>query len=222
MSEPSSSKSRQYDSQPALPAEEEEIACVAHRAGFTIQIWGSLLKNRGYEVVNGKVIKSPSKAPPKGLPPLEIPRAESPDSNDMDTDPSKPKSVLSAVRRDNSFAPVNEPSQQSRASQRLQPFRRTTSAAVAVDPQKSRDMQGTANRAMDAGAQAGPSTIGPRGLFSGLKFRVLGEARSPTVRNAIEQASGIWMSEQDFQEDVDYIIVRLVRLVTLQRELWQV
>jgi DNA replication regulator DPB11 len=38
------------------------------------------------------------------------------------------------------------------------------------------------------------------------------------VRSAIDQASGIWMSDQDV-EDVNYIIVKLVRLVARQRSM---
>jgi DNA replication regulator DPB11 len=182
---------------PSAHDEEEEIACVAHRPAMTVQIWGSLLKNRGYEISNGKVIKSPSKVQ-KSL------RAEPAELEDMDVDAPKAKSIISRFRRENSFAPVNEPSQKTQPSQRLQPFRRTTSASK---PQVVPIVK-------NANAQAGPSTIGPRGIFSGLKFRVLGEARSASVRSAIEQRGGIWVSEDDTDEVVDYVIVRLVRYAT--------
>ena len=162
---------------------------------MTVQIWGNLLKNRGYEVSNGKVIKSRLKVQ-KSL------RTEPAELEDMDVDVPKAKSIISRFRRENSFAPVNEPSQKTQPTQRLQPFRRTTSTS---QPRAGPIAEKNVN------AQAGPSTIGPRGIFSGLKFRVLGEARSASVRSAIEQRGGIWVSEHDIDEIVDYIIVRLVR-----------
>jgi len=195
------SSSKQMPSRvPSAPQyEEEEIACIAHRPAMTVQIWGSLLKNRGYEISNGKVIKSPSKLQKPSL-------AEPTELNDMDVDAPKAKSIISTFRRANSFAPVNEPSQKSQPSQRLQPFRRTTSMAAVPSQQEE-----TTIPERDVNAEAGPSTIGPRRIFSGLRFRVLGEARSSSVRSAIEQGGGIWASEHDVDDDVDYIIVRLVR-----------
>ena len=178
--------------------EEEEIACVAHRPAMTVQIWGSLLKNRGYEISNGKVIKSPSKV-------QKILQSEVPEPKDMDVDAPGPKSIISTFRRENSFAPVNEPSQKAQPSQRLQPFRRTTSMA-AIHPQPRATVV-----ERNVNAEAGPSAIGPRGIFSGLRFRVLGEARSASVKSAIEQRGGVWVSEHDMDDNVDYIIVRLVR-----------
>ncbi|KAK2460176.1 hypothetical protein APHAL10511_007855 [Amanita phalloides] len=197
----SSSGSAQTQTQSSPPEEDEEIACVAHRPAMTLQIWGGLLKNRGYEVSNGKIIKTASKVQ-KSQPPLQDKTSIEPaDANGMDVDVSKAKSIISTFRRANSFAPANESSQKSQPTHRLQPFRRTTSMAAIQSQQLP---EGNAN------AEAGPSTTGPRGIFSGLRFRVLGEARSHNVRSAIEQGGGIWASEQDMDEDVDYIIVRLV------------
>ncbi|TFY52675.1 hypothetical protein EVJ58_g9881 [Rhodofomes roseus] len=45
-------------------------------------------------------------------------------------------------------------------------------------------------------------------LFKGLKFRALGEAQGPSVKGAIKECGGTLVSELD--EDVDFIIVRLV------------
>lgn len=50
-----------------------------------------------------------------------------------------------------------------------------------------------------------------KGMFAGFKFRTLGEAKSPNVRSAIEQYGGIMVLDDD--EDVDFVIVRLVRYV---------
>lgn len=55
-------------------------------------------------------------------------------------------------------------------------------------------------------------------LFLGLKFLALGEAKSPTVRNAIEQNGGRMTLEME-DDEVDYIIVRLVRYVANVRVL---
>ena len=54
-------------------------------------------------------------------------------------------------------------------------------------------------------------------LFQGKVFRAMGEARCPSVREAIEQAGGMLVSEGS-DEEVDFIIVRLVRLVAFTFE----
>jgi DNA replication regulator DPB11 len=50
-------------------------------------------------------------------------------------------------------------------------------------------------------------------LFSGLRFQVLGEARSANVQKAIEGAGGKYVSpdNEDMEGEPDFIIVRLVR-----------
>lgn len=52
-------------------------------------------------------------------------------------------------------------------------------------------------------------------MFAGLKFTALGEAKSPSVRNAIEEHGGKFFLEMEDTE-VDYIIVRLVRYVAFK------
>ncbi|KAF8628551.1 hypothetical protein AX15_003819 [Amanita polypyramis BW_CC] len=205
--------------QPSALDEDEEIACVAHRPAMTVQIWGSLLKTRGYEIMNGKVIRDPSKTqnPPLSLPHLDTTnRNPDPlDSNGMNIDAAKAKSIISTFQRANSFTPVDFSSQKNHSSQRAQPFRRTTSVADALSqPQR----QATPFLGTDGNAEAGPSTTGLRGIFSGLRFRVLGEARSGSVRSAIENEGGTWASDKDMDEDVDYIVVRLVSGSKLYRE----
>ncbi|KAF8629979.1 hypothetical protein AX17_005544 [Amanita inopinata Kibby_2008] len=210
--------------QPPTPAvdEDEEITCIAHRPAVTLQIWGGLLKKRGYEVAHGKIMKSPSKA--RVASPLqEILLADK--NEPMDITSPKATSVISASRRANSFAPVDE--NDDRVSQRLRPFRRTTTVA-SISPEESQRLPAHISKpteisnlgavAATGGGEAGPSTFGPRGLFSGLKVCVLGEARSTSVRNAIEQAGGMWVSESEMDEDVDYIIVRLVSGSKIYRE----
>ena len=98
-------------------------------------------------------------------------------------------SVISSFRRANSFAPGAP------VSQHPQPFRRTPAALEKV------------GESSKSGAAASPVLL----FFSGLKFCVLGEAKSPLVRTAIEQHGGRWVSEED--EDVDFFVVRLLRRV---------
>jgi DNA replication regulator DPB11 len=53
-------------------------------------------------------------------------------------------------------------------------------------------------------------------LFSGLRFKALGEARCANVRTEIEGCRGQMLSHDEETaggEDVDYIVVRLVRYV---------
>ena len=49
------------------------------------------------------------------------------------------------------------------------------------------------------------------GIFSGKKFRALGEANADNVKGVVEGEGGFWIT--DDLEDVDFIIVRLVWLV---------
>lgn len=56
---------------------------------------------------------------------------------------------------------------------------------------------------------AGPSSAAATStLFAGIKFCALGEAKSASVKDAIERSGGSLTSEED---DADYILVRLVR-----------
>ena len=49
-------------------------------------------------------------------------------------------------------------------------------------------------------------------IFGGAKLLVLGEAKSPSVRCAIEEHGGRMVLDTE-DEDVDFVVVRLVRLV---------
>ncbi|KAI0648707.1 hypothetical protein C8Q79DRAFT_1007282 [Trametes meyenii] len=53
---------------------------------------------------------------------------------------------------------------------------------------------------------------GARELFKGMRIRALGEAKSVSVRKAIEDCGGTWIGARDDDDDdaVDFIIVRLV------------
>ena len=57
-----------------------------------------------------------------------------------------------------------------------------------------------------------PESVGsPPKLFVGKCFRVRAEARSASVRTAIESCGGTWVEDEDEEERVDFVIVRLVR-----------
>ena len=207
--------------------EEEEVAAVKRVPAVTLQIWRSILKPRGFELQEGKLIRSPSKSqnspnvppevhdsPSKGrggdkgkgrAPPLPM--------DDLMGPQAKP-SVLASFRRSQSFAPLPKDS-----STPKQPFQRATSSAIFAAPPVSGDMaQGgkdpsvaSSSRLADnviAGTQEQTST----GIFLGKMFRAMGEARSTTVRQAIEEAGGRVVSEGS-DEDVDFVLVRLVRCV---------
>jgi DNA replication regulator DPB11 len=48
-------------------------------------------------------------------------------------------------------------------------------------------------------------------IFSGMRFLVRAEACSTRVRSAIESCGGIWVENEDEEESIDFVIVRLVR-----------
>ena len=66
---------------------------------------------------------------------------------------------------------------------------------------------------MVAGSSRGIShkVLEKKAIFKGLTFRALGEARSASVKTAVEEAGGTLTDDQD--ADVDYIVVRLARFV---------
>jgi len=191
---------------------EDEPAFINVLPAVTLQLWGSLLERRGYEVADGEVILSPSKA-----------KKDGPERKNMEqTPPQSPveemqfgaaRSVISSFRRVNSFAPVVSAKE---STGRQQPFRRSATATAAFNnPVASTSVAPAAasvagsRNAVTENAVAGPSTVPPTPIFAGMKIRALGEAKGPTVRTAVEQHGGTWSVDED--DDVDFIIVRLVR-----------
>ena len=179
----------------------------------TLQLWGSLLQRRGYEVTDGEVILSPSKAKAAaetrkdGLPtrhpaisPLKQPEPE-----------HEGKSIISQFRRANSFAPAV--SSKEASSSRHLPFRRTTTTSAVFAGNSEAGPSRLPHQ--NAHPVAASSTSGPASfpqIFAGKTIRALGEAKGPNVRQAVEQHGGRMSADPD--EDVDYIVVRLVRLVS--------
>ncbi|KAG6878077.1 hypothetical protein C0992_008613 [Termitomyces sp. T32_za158] len=180
---------------------EDELANVKRLPEATLQLWSSLLGRRGYEISNGGLVRSPSKVPR-----LSMPRPPSP----LPEGRQKERSVISRFRRANSFAPARPEA----ASSSRQPFRRTRTIPIMDTAANGGSFMASARPMRDGGVNGETSTsvVGSAratGIFSGLKFSALGEAKSPSVRAAIEENGGRMLFGLE-DEDVDYIVVRLV------------
>ncbi|KAJ6486725.1 hypothetical protein C8R45DRAFT_995644 [Mycena sanguinolenta] len=176
---------------------EDELVPVRRLATMTLQLWGSLLKTRGYEVARGGVMLSPGKARQMVQDHSEEPTHQQ--------DGAAGGSVLSSFRRINSFilprstaAAAREPS----AGPSRLPFGRTSS---------------TWN--INCNSDAGPSSSFAEAkpppekdanavstVFTELRFLLREETDSVTVRKAIAGAGGVVVRDGD----ADYIIVRLI------------
>lgn len=223
-----------YDHQPSKKfppdnsntQDDEELATTNRLPAVTLQLWGSLLKVRGYEITDGAVLPSPTKVRAAAaaaklagadVSPVRVPERKPKAGKGFDAR----ESVISSFRRANSFAPVQERTEL--GSGVRQPFRRTTSIGLS-----QKEVGGLARvggsflqsaplqyKGEGSGATAGPSKLGEsyvtNQLFTGMKFRVLGEAKSPNVRTAIEENGGVVVRDEEADEDADYIVVRLVR-----------
>jgi DNA replication regulator DPB11 len=188
------------------PPEEEEIAVARRVPAATLRVWESLLAPRGYTKVGSELIKA---APAETLdptpdPPPSLPRASKGKGKARAVDPPdlptsyKGSSALAKFTRSKSFAPCTEPpSDDSNTPALRQPFRKVQSLFL---PQP------------DPPTQVAPEPDGsPPKIFIGKRFRVCAEARSASVRTAIESRGGMWVEDEDEEERVDFVIVRLVR-----------
>ncbi|KAG6871928.1 hypothetical protein C0995_014791 [Termitomyces sp. Mi166 len=177
---------------------EEELANVKRFPETTLQLWSSLLGRRGYEISDGELIQSPLKVtrPPVPLPPSPL------------HDKGK-GSVILQFRRANSFAPVHL---EAASSSRPQPFRRTRTLSPMDTGVTGGSFMASTSPARESNANGESSTsvlVNATGIFTDLKFIALGEAKSPSVRAAIEENGGRMLSGLE-DEEVDYIIARLV------------
>lgn len=126
--------------------------------------------------------------------------------------PTKPKtqlanmaengSMLSNFKRTNSFA--IKPKEETRR----QPF---TRIATTGTPATLLALQREAEQPIASGSKLPTEPSRKEGIFSGKKFRALGEANADNVKSVVEGEDGFWIT--DDLEDVDFIIVRLVWLV---------
>jgi DNA replication regulator DPB11 len=171
-------------------------------------MWETLLKPRGFEIAAGKLVRSPSKSqggqgrpqfPPSPLPPPRL--AES----------GRGGSIIDSFRRGNSFANL-QPKEKSSA--RL-PFRRIPTSGSLLG--KNGESSSSSSFNVPPQDIPNPSSLSSSSseLFKGLKFRTLGEAKSASVRSAVEGCCGRIPSREDSDEEVDYIIVRLVRYANI-------
>ncbi|EPS93530.1 hypothetical protein FOMPIDRAFT_101949 [Fomitopsis schrenkii] len=205
----------------------EEIGSARRVPEEMLAIWGSLLKGRGFEVQAGRLVRSPAKSQdtqPAGNDgsPTRV-KAGRVGVDDERSAGGKTQSALalSSFKRANSFAPVGQGKVEVGARQ---PFRRTTTTALAVQSSFLAHPSGGSARAGPSRLLASTVDEGENGkaidvdgdapesrsssLFKGLRFRVLGEAQGPSVKTAIKECGGTLVNELD--EDVDFIIVRLV------------
>lgn len=196
------SKSKQPPQPPQnsiLDEMEDEKAFANVLPDATRLLWSKLLERRGYQITDGEVVLSPSKADP----------------------PPAGRSTVSSFRRANSFAPVVQA--KDRSASRQLPFGRSSSSVTSAGSVASSskaagvrplEKQPTITEIVEE-PEAGPSRSGPAPsttasmIFAGMVFRALGEAKCPNVRHAISGLGGRMSTDQD--EDVDFIIVRLVR-----------
>ncbi|KAG1736323.1 hypothetical protein EDB19DRAFT_1721537 [Suillus lakei] len=183
--------------------EEEEPASLSRAPirAVTLQLWGSLLRPRGFELdsVGNKLVRSPSKSQSiSGTPvsPTRLPARLVSDVRAKAKEKEKEtrgKSVISSFKRAKSFAPpMQEPMTR-------QPFRRTITIA-ALGPEDAEGSEAPHRPEVEDSAMAT--------LFAGYRFSLLGEAKCANVRSAIDRGGGVVMDEDT--DNVDFIVVRLI------------
>ncbi|KAI0833823.1 hypothetical protein BC628DRAFT_1499098 [Trametes gibbosa] len=107
--------------------DDEEIASVKRVPAVTLHLWESILKPRGFELQQGRLVRSPSKSQAQAPKDTSYRREPSPSARALrrgslkegDGDPHMPASAISSFRRARSFAPVAQSTPVSR-----HPFRR--------------------------------------------------------------------------------------------------
>jgi DNA replication regulator DPB11 len=249
--------------------DEEELAAVKRVPAVTLQLWESLLRPRGFELVQGALVRSPSKSQVQPSQTQQHPESPTRPRLKADTKgkgraaesaggasasvlglstfkraasfavagPSKlPKefqraasskpSNLSGARPGSSFLSMGapddltidgQPGMSVGANRHQVEGVRPGSSFLSVDAPSNL----TVEYAAATGGSASPSerkegdggrvsATSLSGMFSGMRFRCLGEAHCETVRSAIESNSGQMLSVDD-DTNADYILVRLVR-----------
>jgi len=199
---------RHAEPDPAAP--EEEIAVARRVPAATLRVWESLLAPRGYSKVGSELIKTgPAEAPNSTPdPPPSLPKIDKGKGKARPLDLSDPpfsgkgRSALATFTRSKSFVPSTTPAPEDPSvSASRQPFRKVQSLFL---PRPS------------SPAQVAPEPGGssPK-IFVGMRFQVRAEARSASVRSAIEGCGGTWVEDEDEEDRVDFVIVRLVRYTSL-------
>ncbi|EED85970.1 predicted protein [Postia placenta Mad-698-R] len=220
----------------ATTNDDEEIASARRVPAEMLQIWGSLLGSRGFEVSNGRLVRSPSKSQSANngartggqrepdASPLKnkIARAATMGKLDGAGVGAVPVSALSKFKRTHSFAPAVKEASTSR-----QPFQRAPTAGpsssflgqrkTGQDVDALHPSSAVVHVEVEEGKPQVASSNRTSTLFTGKKFRTLGEARGPSVKAALEECGGRVLSEGD-DDEADFIIVRLVSGSTFYRK----
>jgi DNA replication regulator DPB11 len=172
----------------------------------TLQLWGGLLKPRGYEISEGELLRSPSKAY------AAQPALQQPTTPIKGVESSNNRSVITQCRRANSFAPARP---DVGSSSRPPPFKRAPSVAGIgnlVDEGRNGSFM-TPVPPVPQEKNGESSSTKCSNIFVGMKFLALGEAKSASVRSAVELNGGRWCAGDEDEDGVDYVVVRLVRWV---------
>ncbi|KAL5504090.1 DPB11 [Sanghuangporus vaninii] len=194
-------------SQLDVNADVEETANVKRMPEAAALLWESALKKRGFEMKDGKLLRSPSKSTSLSRESSQIPLLPPSHNHDEPATSSRTKSSLNAAfKRTKSFAAkTTEPDSVKSAFQRV-----LSTPAAAENRQVSTIISGSL-------AQQDRNHIpeGERNLFAGLRFRALGEASGPKLTEALELRGGTVIVDVD--TEVDFIVVRLVSGSTFYR-----
>lgn len=200
----------QGHAEPDPAAPEEEMAVARRVPAATLRVWESLLAPRGYSKVGSELIKTcPAEAPNTTPdPPPSLPKVNKGKGKARHLDLSDPpfsgkgRSALATFTRSKSFVPSTTPAPEDPAvSASRQPFRKVQSLFL---PRPSSPTQ----------VAPEPGGSSPK-IFVGMRFQVRAEARSASVRSAIESCGGTWVEDEDEEDRVDFVIIRLVRYASL-------
>ena len=219
------------DTEDLLNGEEEEHVLAARLPAVTVLAWEGMLRSRGFQR-RGNNFYSPNagKESHARSQPAQVRNPDDAEKSAMRSlarhvTEGQKSSVIASFRRTDSFAPVATSTQR-----QPRPFARTSTVTDAdslaapevgsvvaeggVDPPVVDDP----SRSEGKQPETGETRSGP---FVGLSFRPMGEARTASLRTAVEKAGGRVVSE-DSDEDVNFIVVRLVRFVPscLYAERW--
>lgn len=194
---------------------EDEKAFANVLPDATLLLWSKLLDRRGYQITDGEVILSPSKA---NVPPPNAKKSDMP-SRPSSSHHHASGSIITSLRRAPPVVQTKDP-----GTSRQLPFRRSSSSANGAGAVASSSDAAPVRPLLEKQpaitevvreAEATPSRSGPARsntgsmIFAGRVFRALGEAKCPNVRHAIDELGGRMTTNED--EDVDFVIVRLVR-----------
>lgn len=193
----------------------EEIVMGRKLPGSSTRVFEGLLKNRGFEVKSGKLVRSPSKAKAKEPFPSGSSAKEPPDGP-SERSKGQDKFALSAFTRTKSFAPAGGDSNVGNAPSTSKATLKRASSAhlpplLSSRPLLSSGSSAVITKAAEDVAQTSEKKHVPSGekhLFIGYKFVALGDAKSDHIDNEIKVRGGTVV---DDKYHADFILVRLSR-----------